>query len=456
MFLPESFSLCTGSIKKSIISSISNLRCIDIERLAVSNSTVSSSSRLLRRGGIANLVSSLVMATQSVVMLISISSVGTLAEAGVFTFGYANANLLINMGRFGMRNFQASDATSRFSFSEYRSSRFFTVGLMIASCALYLLVASPLLGYSVDKVATIFLLTLFKAEDAFEDVYQGDYQRNGRLDIAGIHLSIRLLLGLALFSAAMYSGLGLNTSLAIQVFFGLFYIAFEIWHVRRYYGLPAAKSGSNSSQRSLSWKKLIVECIPLFVMAFASFFTVNAPKYVIDVVCGDEEQAIFGYLFMPVFVVSLLANAVFQPQVSVLGKLRAEGKDAEFSTLLKRQMVYTALITVICVAGSVVLGPPILGALYRVDLSSCRVLIGVLMIGGGFYAASVVFMIGITILRAQAGMGIKYSILSVASLVLSILLIVLMDGILGACISYMLTMAMQLAVVYAAYRAALC
>ena len=50
----------------------------------------------------ANLVSSLVMALQSVIMLIFISNVGTLVDAGVFTFGYANANLLINLGRFGI------------------------------------------------------------------------------------------------------------------------------------------------------------------------------------------------------------------------------------------------------------------------------------------------------------------------------------------------------------------
>lgn len=408
----------------------------------------------MRRGGIANLASSLVMAMQSVVMLISISNVGTLAEAGVFTFGYANANLLINLGRFGMRNFQASDATGRFAFSAYRRSRFVTVGLMVASCVLYLLVASPLLGYGVDKVATIILLTLFKAEDAFEDVYQGDYQRNGRLDVAGIHLSIRLLLGLALFSAAMYAGLGLNASLVIQVLFGFCYIVFEVRHVRRRYGLPTDTPDSARTQQETSWKQLLTECIPLFVMAFASFFTVNAPKYVIDAACGDEEQAIFGYLFMPVFVVNLLANAVFQPHVSVLGRLRAEGRDPEFSSLLRRQMVYTALITIGCVAGSVVLGPPVLGALYGIDLTPYRLWLGVLMLGGGFYAASIVYMIGITILRAQAGMGAKYSILSVASLALSVLLIVSMDGILGACISYTLTMAMQLAVIFSAYRTA--
>lgn len=415
-----------------------------------------SSKTLIRRGGVANLVSSLVMALQSVIMLIFISNVGTLVDAGVFTFGYANANLLINLGRFGMRNYQASDATGRYSFSTYRTSRFITVGLMIVVCLLYLLIVAPLLGYSIDKVVTIILLTLFKAEDAFEDVYQGDYQRNGRLDIAGIHLSIRLLLGLVLFSAAMCAGFGLNASLVIQVLFGCCYIAFEIRNVRRRYGLPLDTSDSARTHQKLSWKRLIIECIPLFVMAFASFFTVNAPKYVIDAVCGDEEQAIFGYLFMPVFVINLLANAIFQPQVSVLGRLRAEGRDAEFSSLLRRQMVYTTIITIVCVSGSVVLGPPILGALYGVDLMPYRLWLGALMLGGGFYAASIVYMIGITILRAQAGIGTKYSILSVASLGLSILLVISMDGIPGACISYTLTMAMQLVVVYVCYRAALC
>ena len=55
-----------------------------------------------------NTAGSMLNAFQSVIMLMVLTRVCDMATAGVFTLAYANANLFLNMGSYGMRNFQAS------------------------------------------------------------------------------------------------------------------------------------------------------------------------------------------------------------------------------------------------------------------------------------------------------------------------------------------------------------
>ena len=66
------------------------------------------------------------MAFQSVIMLMIITRTLNLYEAGVFTLANASANLFLNIGKYGMRNFQVSDVKREYNFREYYISRILT------------------------------------------------------------------------------------------------------------------------------------------------------------------------------------------------------------------------------------------------------------------------------------------------------------------------------------------
>lgn len=405
---------------------------------------------LKRRGALANLASSLVLALQSVLMLMVVSRVGSIEDAGVFTFGFANANLFLNMGRFGMRNYQASDAAGQFPFGTYLTSRFITILAMIASAVAYTLCAAMALDYGIDKIFTIILLCLFKAEDAFEDVYHGDYQRNGRLDIAGALLCLRLILSVAVFDLAMFAGFSMNESIVMSIVVGAIYIVAEIRLVRKLLDLPASMPAANDVSIS-GTQRLLRDCVPLFVAAFASFLTINSPKYAIDALCGDRVQAIFGYLFMPVFVINLLASAVFQPQVASLAKEWADGRYEKYVRSMLRQVYITALISAGCVLLAMLCGTQVLGGLFHINLDGYSFQLALLMCGGGLYALVILIIIGITIQRAQQGIGVIYLIVTIASLV-ACWLLVAEYGLFGAVLGYVSSMLIQ-AVVFGAYLA---
>ena len=56
-----------------------------------------------------NMIGSMLTAFQSVIMLAILTRVLSLYDAGVFTIAYASANLFLNIGKYGMRNYQVSD-----------------------------------------------------------------------------------------------------------------------------------------------------------------------------------------------------------------------------------------------------------------------------------------------------------------------------------------------------------
>ena len=143
----------------------------------------------------------MLMAFQSVIMLMILTRTLGLVEAGIFTIAYANANLFLTIGKYGMRYFQVSDVKNQFTFAEYRVSRVVTSLGMLGVSAAYTLYASVSNGYTMEKTQVIIWMCLFKVVDGIEDVYNGLYQRKNRLDVASKMLTLRMIFTIAVFAS---------------------------------------------------------------------------------------------------------------------------------------------------------------------------------------------------------------------------------------------------------------
>ncbi len=78
-----------------------------------------------------NTCSGTLSAFQSVFFLMIITRVLNIVEAGIFTIAYTNANLFANIGRYGVRNYQATDVSHNFSFGDYLISKLVFLQLLI-------------------------------------------------------------------------------------------------------------------------------------------------------------------------------------------------------------------------------------------------------------------------------------------------------------------------------------
>lgn len=365
-----------------------------------------------------NTAGSMLNAFQSVIMLMVLTRVSDLETAGMFTIAYASANLFLNMGNYGMRNFQASDVRPMYSFASYVRSRIVTDVAMLVCSIAYLAWSATTVGYGWYKVAVIFCMTLFKLVDSIEDVTDGNYQQHGRLDVGGKLQTTRLASTLVVFcAAAVFTG-DLLVPLIVATAWTLAVYVVGVVVIRKKLSLPASDlvEGTEVSRGAGS---LLKECFPLFLAAFLLFYIGNAPKYAIDANLDDASQAIYGFIAMPVFVVGLLAQFIYMPIIEPLGRQWTAGDVSGFRRVIFKQVGCIVALTLICDAGAALLGAPVLGVLYNTDLHPYVAELVVLVTGGGFLAITSLMTTGITIMREQRHLTTGYVAVALVALMLS-------------------------------------
>ena len=390
-------------------------------------------------------------AFQSVVMLMVLTRVCDLVVAGVFTLAYANASLFLNLGNYGMRNFQASDLRPQFTFKTYSRSRVLTGSAMLVASLVFLAFCALSIGYSEEKIFAIVWMTLFKMVDMAEDIFDGNFQQHGRLDIGGRLQTSRVGSTLVVFCAVVVLSSDLIFSLAAATIYSMLFLVAGLSFIRKRFGLPAKDDGSSLGRAkgrilggkrtavSCSVKSLLKDCFPLFLAAFLLFYVGNAPKYAIDSLMNDVAQAQYGFIAMPVFIVSLLAQFVYMPLVEPLSEKWTNGRRPAFLREFALQIGIVALITLGCDIAAFFLGIPVLGWLYATDLSSFLVELIILVSGGGFLALASLFTMGITIMRKQQRLVWGYVSIALIALIIANPC-VQMWGIAGASWCYLLCM----------------
>ena len=82
-----------------------------------------------------------------------------------FSLSYATAQLLLQVGRYGVRTYQATDLNQKYSFSEYKLSRVITCGLMMLFGIIY-----SSFSFSGEYIVISIFIIMMKMIDAVEDV----------------------------------------------------------------------------------------------------------------------------------------------------------------------------------------------------------------------------------------------------------------------------------------------
>jgi O-antigen/teichoic acid export membrane protein len=321
--------------------------------------------------------------------------------------------MLLTIGKYGMRYFQVSDLKRQFTFAEYRASRLITSITMVIVSAVYVVYATSANGYSMEKAQIIFWMCLFKVVDAIEDVYHGLYQQENRLDVAAKILTLRMATTAIIFAVALII---LKDLLLTLIFSTVASMIIFIMLTKWTYGTFKQENNSVHKKKVFLLLKL---CFPLFAGSFLSFYIGNAPKYAIDAMLTDELQACYGFIAMPVFVIGLLNNFIFNPMLYQMSSLWERGKVREFLKKTLFQTGIVALITLVCIAGAWLLGIPVLSWLYNTDLEPYKTELLILLLGGGFLGLSGLLNTVITIIRYQKSLMWGYAFIAALAFLFS-------------------------------------
>lgn len=381
-----------------------------------------------------NAVGGVLNAGQSVFLLIVITRVCGLEAAGIFSIAFATGNLFLYLGNYGVRNYQVSDLSEKYSFHDYLRHRLCTVLLMLAAAAVYTAWSAKTGNYSHYKTSCVLAMCVCKAVDCLEEVFEGRYQQKGRLDRSGKLVTFRLLVSIGGMIAVLLVTRDLLTAVWWGVFLAVAASALIIWRYRE----TAAFERTAFSFSGIAG--LMRECFPVCAANFLSFYLINEPKYAIDAAMDETAQACYNFIAMPVFVIQLLNMFLYQPMLIRMTASWENGRRKEFLGYFGRICGALALISAPILLAAWILGIPVLSWLYATDLSALRTELLLIMTGGIFLAFNGFYCAVLTIMRKQREIPLTYLAGAVLSLV-STPVMVRESGIVGAVLSFVLVMA---------------
>lgn len=356
-----------------------------------------------------NMMSSSINSIVSMFLLLVVTRICGIEDAGIFSLGFSTSQMMLTIGNYGMRNYQATDLNNKYSMQVYLSSRIITNILMMG--IVFIFVISE--GYFLEKVLVTILLCLLKVTDAIDDVYGGNYQKNGRLDISGKIMTIRILLYVVAFCAGLIVTKSIVSACFCAILVSGISLCILIISTKELFKLERpCKVNKNVLF-------LLKECFPLCISAFLQIYMGNAPKYAIDAHLSEVSQASYNYLFMPCFVINLFIGFALQP---LLVKMSSAWLHQEYGKFLK--LCSTIFGAAICLATVVVLvgrllGCQVLSIVFGIDLLQYKNVLTVLLVGGAFFAFSVIEQIILTVMRKQTFLFLGFGIASVTAFMAS-------------------------------------
>lgn len=340
-----------------------------------------------------NTLGSMLNSFQTMILLLVITRLDRVEDSSIFVIAYAIGNLMLTIGKFGVRNFQVTDIERKYTYYDYLFFRKFTTFLMLVFSVIYIAYGFIFDNYSIYKSIAVFLICFYKMIEAYEDVLHGELQRNQRLDIAAKIFSIRQVVYIAIFLISYYIFNNLVLSLSLSVLASL--ILALVLNKNIVDGL----TNLNNKQNISNFKSLLNSVFPLALVTFLLMYIGNAPKYIVDGIISDLEQTNLNIIFMPVFVISLLSSFIFNPILNKLSILWNACKLNDFKKIVFRQIIIIFLFTLLAIIGGNLIGIKLLEIIYDVDLSTMYFEFNILMVCGGGLALNNLFNIVLTIFR---------------------------------------------------------
>ena len=387
-----------------------------------------------RKNIIWNMIGSFLYAFASMVLSIAVVQLAGEDAGGVFTFAFTTFGQHMFMAAyFGIRPFQITDTGEMYTFGDYLGLRLITCGLAVLVGLGYVLVS----GYTFEKAAIVFLMVVYKVIDALADTYEAEFQRGGRLYLTGKSNAFRTILSVSCFLGSLAASKNLLTaSIWAAGAQAAGFLLFDVCVIRE---LPNVnwKSGRGKKLQLLKDNTL------LFFSVVLDFYIFSASKYAIEAHMADRDLAVYGAIFMPTSVINLVAGFVIRPYLTKLAIDWETGHIKGFKKIIASLAMVIAALTVLAVGGAWFLGIPVISMLYpnlKAGLSSCRMALLLIIIGGALNAFMNLFYYSLIIMKKQRFIMLGYIVVGLLA-VLTSGPFVEEGGIQGGAFGYMLLMA---------------
>lgn len=382
-----------------------------------------------RKNFIWNIIGTGFNAFNSLFFMIAVTRINGVENAGIYTIAYSTACILYMIGIYAGRIYQVTENNENITNKDYILNRTMSCTLIFIISIFFVMIR----GYDLYKSFIFVILALYKALEAFCDVFYGIFQKNNFLDKAGKSCFFKALLSIVAF--ILVDVITKNLILACSSIVVIYIIIILIYDVRQSRRFITDKEEVHLKNSLSIFKNGFFP----FAISFLGVYITNAQKYSIDNFMTEDIQAIFGIIIMPATVMSLLAQFLIHPYLNEIFNLYKLNKYAQIKKILYKIISVILIIGIICSILGYLLATPILGFVYGIDLSAYSVSILIILIAATFYTmAGIISPILIT-MRCNLIQFIIYVIVALLEWVLSNIL-VYKFGINGAIWAYLITM----------------
>ena len=373
----------------------------------------------------------------SVVLLLFASRFLDSHNSDIFSIAYALGQQFFVLGYFQIRNMHSTDIQEKYSFISYHNTRIVTIMMMILTSVGYVIFQ----GYDLYKSIIILLLVLYRAIDAYSDVFQGYFQQQNRSDLAGKVQFYRSWICIIVFGFSLLLTKSLMISSIVICLINLILTVVLDYRISiRNFNTKFFPSISKDLSSIFS---ILREAFPLFINGFVITYVYNEAKIDIDLLLSkglfsNGIQRDFNVLFMPVFVLSLLFF-VLRPLTTQLSIYWYERKYELFYKQIYILFTTMTILGVIIIGLGYLIGTEILGLVYGISLIEYKIPFVILLTGGILNVLALVIDIVMTIFRKQSYLVIAYITTFIVAKLIT-MIFVKKDGILGASLSFLISM----------------
>lgn len=274
----------------------------------------------LRKNFVWNLVGSSLYACTSLFFLIIVTRINGVEDAGIFTFSFSFICMIQVIGTYAGRTYQVTERDKNIKDSDYMYFRLINCVLMIVFCIVFCCTKD----YTNYKILVIMLLLVYRVIDSYSEVIYGIFQKNNNLYQVGVSLTLRSILTVSAFLIIDIITKNLIFSiLGIIVLDILIFIFYDILYLNKY------KVVWNTFNFK-AMKLLIIGGFSVFIFTFLMQYIVNAPKFAIDDILTESDQAIFGIILMPATLMLLCSQLIINPFLYNLNKALENKNYKEF------------------------------------------------------------------------------------------------------------------------------
>lgn len=394
---------------------------------------MTSEKKIFLKNFIWNIIGTGLNSFNSLFFLIIVTRINGINSAGIFSIAYSTALILYTIGLYSGRLCQVTDIENKIKDKDYIVNRLITCILMIILSIVFVFIKK----YTAYKMEIFILLSIYKATEAFGEIFYGIMQKNELLYRSGQSLTIKSMLGLLFFLIIDF-----GTKNLVLACFVIIMVNLSTLVLFDYFCICKKLINFEDKLNMKNVWKIFKSEFFVFANSFAGIYVLNAPKYAIDNYLTEDVQAIFGYIMMPATVITLFTQFIFMPYLNKLKEM-FENKDMKnFKKVAFKIKLAVIAFGIFATGAAFLLGPEVLSIIYGENLLAYRINLSVIIASFVMYGISYVNLVLLTTIRYTFVQFVVYLITMIVAFIGSNLLVQNLQ-INGATFSCTLTLGVQ-------------